>query len=128
MTAPVLVGPSPSSGGPAPSLSENELAVLKGAAAGETYAQTASQICMTEKSVSNVGRRLMAKLGAQTLAHAVFIAVQLKILDPTRRHGDHAGFAAHKYYREDPCQACWEGERAYRAERRAARKAARVGH
>jgi DNA-binding CsgD family transcriptional regulator len=100
------------------------MAVLEGAASGETYAQTAARIFLTEKSVSNVGLRVMAKLGAQTMAHAVFIAVQLRILDPTRRHGDHPGFAAHKYYGEEPCEACWEGERAYRRERRAARKTA----
>lgn len=123
MTAPVLVGPSPTGGGPAPSLAGNEMAVLQGAAAGETYAQTAARIFLTEKSVSNVGLRVMAKLGARTMAQAVFVAVQLKILDPTRRHGDHAGFAAHRYYGEEPCEECWEGERAYRRDRRAARKA-----
>lgn len=118
-----MVGPSPAGGGPVPSLTDNELAVLQGAAAGETYGQTAARIFLTDKSVANVGLRVMGKLGAQTMAHAVFLAVQLKILDPTRRHGDHAGFAAHRYYGEEPCEACWEGERAYRRDRRAARKA-----
>lgn len=121
MTAPVQVGPSPHGGGPTPSLTGNELAVLQGAAAGETYAHTAARIFLTDKSVSNVALRVMAKLGAQTMAHAVYLAVQLRILDPTRRHGDHAGFAAHRYYGEDPCDLCWEGERAYRRDRRAVR-------
>lgn len=105
-----------------PSLTANEMAVLQGAAAGETYAQTAARIFLTDKSVSNVGLRVMAKLDAQTMAHAVFLAVQLRILDPNRRHGDHAGFAAHRYYGEEPCDACWAGERAYRRDLRAARK------
>jgi hypothetical protein len=55
----------------------------------------------------------------------VFLAVQAGLLDPRRRHGDHAGFAAHRYRGEEPCEACWEGERAYRRERRAARRAAK---
>lgn len=121
MTAPVQVGPSPSGGGPVPSLTANEMAVLHGAVAGETYAQTAGRIFLTEKSAANVGLRVMAKLGARTMAHAVYLAVQLRILDPNRRHGDHAGFAAHRYHGEEPCEACWEGERAYRRDRRAAR-------
>lgn len=116
------VGPAPQGGGPVPNLSGNELAVLQGSADGETYAQTAKRISLTDKSVANVGRRLMAKLGAQTMAQAVFISVRLRILDPTRRHGDHAGFAAHRYHGEEPCGACWEGERAYRRERRVARR------
>jgi len=76
------------------------------------------------QSVKNAGFRVITKFGARDMAHAVFIAVQLRILDPTRRHGDHAGFAAHRYRSEEPCEACWEGERAYRRERRAARKTA----
>lgn len=119
-----MVGPSPSGDGPVLSLSENEMDVLKGAAAGETYAQTAARIFLTDKSAANVGLRVMAKLGARTMAQAVYLAVQMRILDPNRRHGDHAGFAAHRYYGEDPCDLCWEGERAYRRDRTAARKAA----
>jgi hypothetical protein len=74
----------------------------------------------------NVGSRVIDKLEARDMAHAVFVAVQLGLLDPRRRHGDHAGFAAHRYRDEEPCEACWEGERAYRRERRAARKASQV--
>ncbi|MGW1160399.1 hypothetical protein ACWD48_19705 [Streptomyces sp. NPDC002519] len=34
------------------------------------------------------------------------------------RHGDHAGYAAHIYRREDPCDLCKAGEREYRNNRR----------
>lgn len=126
MTAPVMVGPSPSGDGPVPSLNPAERRVLEGRANGLSYMQLASQLHYTYSSTVNVGSRVIDKMGARDMAHAVFLAVQLKILDPNRRHGDHAGFAAHRYYSEEPCAECWEGERAYRRERRAARKADQV--
>lgn len=126
MSAPVQVGPSPQGGGPTPSLSEVELAVLQGVANGRTYRTIAKQINYTYKSVKEVGVRVLRKLGAEDMPHAVFLACGAGILDPRRRHGDHAGFAAHRYRGEKPCEACWEGERAYRRERRAARNARSV--
>jgi hypothetical protein len=78
------------------------------------------------QSVKNAGFRVITKFGAKDMAHAVYLAVQLRVLDPARRHGDHAGFAAHRYRKEEPCEACWEGERAYRRDRRAARRLARA--
>lgn len=104
-------------------LTDNELSVLQGAAAGETYSETAARIFITEKSASNVGLRVMAKLGAQTMAQAVLIGCRAGILDGRRqRHGDHAGFMAHQRRDEDPCDECKAGESAYKASRRAARK------
>jgi DNA-binding CsgD family transcriptional regulator len=122
VTAPVMVGPSPSGGGPTPSLTEHELRVLELVAHGHTHEQIAGQLVMTAKGVTPTVNRAMKKLGANNAPHAVFLAVRAGLLDPTRRHGDHAGFAAHRYYGEEPCEACWDGERAYRRERRAARK------
>lgn len=98
--------------------------LLTRVAEGETYRQVAKDWVVAEITVRTTGARVMRKLGACTIAHAVFLAVQLRILDPTRRHGDHPGFAAHRYYGEEPCEACWDGERAYRRERHAARRAA----
>ena len=123
MTAPVQVGPS-TVGGPAPSLSPVERTVLEGVANGLTYRQIGKEIGYTFRGAADVGARAVKKLGANSLAHAVFLAVQAGLLDPRRRHGDHAGFAAHRYRGEEPCDACWEGERAYRRERRAARRTA----
>ncbi|WP_032761161.1 hypothetical protein, partial [Streptomyces alboviridis] len=74
-------------------------------------------------SVSKMALRLARKLGANNITHAVYLAVAAGLLDPARRHGDHAGFVAHRRRGEEPCEACWDGERAYRRERRAARKA-----
>jgi DNA-binding CsgD family transcriptional regulator len=122
-TAPVRPGPTTTSGGPAPSLTEHELRVLNLIALGHTHEQIAQQLVMTPKGVTPTVNRALRKLGANNAPHAVFLAVQAGLLDPRRRHGDHAGFAAHRYRGEEPCEACWEGERAYRRARRAARKA-----
>ncbi|MCL8016908.1 LuxR C-terminal-related transcriptional regulator [Streptomyces sp. AS02] len=97
--------------------------LLTRVANGESYPQIATDWVVEPITVRTTGARVLRKLGANSIAHAVFLACQMRILDPTRRHGDHAGFAAHRYRGEEPCEACWEGERAYRAERRAARKA-----
>jgi DNA-binding CsgD family transcriptional regulator len=101
------------------------LELLTRVAEGETYREIAKDWVVAEITVRTTGFRVMRKLGASTIANAVFLACREGVLDPTRRHGDHAGFAAHKYYGEEPCSACWEGERAYRRELRAARKAGR---
>ncbi|MFF9287564.1 response regulator transcription factor [Streptomyces griseosporeus] len=121
MTAPVQTGPS-TNGGPSHPLTARELELLTRVANGESYPQLAKDWGVEPISVRTTGVRVMRKLGANTITHAVFLAVQAGLLDPRRRHGDHAGFAAHRYRGEEPCEACWEGERAYRRERRAARK------
>lgn len=128
-TAPVMVGPSPQGGGPVPSLSQIEITVLEGVANGLTYRQIGKEIGYTFRGAADAGARAVHKLGANSLAHAVFLACLAGILDGRpRRHGDHAGFAAHVYRGEDPwvCEPCAEGERAYRRGRRATRKTARI--
>lgn len=127
MTAPVQLGPSPVGGGPAVSLTENELTVLQRASQGQTYAAIAQDLGYAEKSVTKMALRLNRKLGAVNITHAVLLACQAGLLDgKPRRHGDHAGFAAHQYRDEEPCEACWVGERAYRNGRKAARKTAKT--
>lgn len=126
MTAPVQVGPSPVGGGPAVSLTANEYTVLQRAARGETYVAMGRDMGYAEKAINKMAFRMIHKLGASNITHAVFLACQAGLLDgKPRRHGDHAGFAAHVYRGEEPCEECWEGERAYRRGRKTARKAAR---
>lgn len=122
MSAPVQAGPSPHGDGPVPTLAAREVEYLERLARGETVQEIARAWHYEESGARSIGERLRKKLGAKTNTHAVFIAVRLRVLDPTRRHGDHAGFAAHRYRGEKPCDECWEGERAYRRERRQARK------
>jgi DNA-binding CsgD family transcriptional regulator len=95
---------------------------LERLAGGQTVQEIARAWHYEESGARSIGERLRKKLGAKTNTQAVFVAVQMRILDPTRRHGDHAGFAAHRYRGEEPCEACREGERAYRRGLRAARK------
>ncbi|MDX3531187.1 LuxR C-terminal-related transcriptional regulator [Streptomyces sp. ID05-39B] len=117
------MGPSSHGGGPVPSLTARERELLTRVANGESYRQVAKDWTVEEITVRSAGARLLKKLGANNITHAVFLACRDGILDPNRRHGDHPGFIAHKRRGEEPCEACWHGERAYRTERRRARKA-----
>lgn len=125
MTTSAVSGPSASSGGPAPSLTARERELLTRVANGETYVQLARDWVVEEATVRGTGLRVLRKLGANNITHAVLLACRAGILDGRpQRHGDHAGFAAHRARDEEPCEACWESERVYRRGRRAARKAA----
>jgi DNA-binding CsgD family transcriptional regulator len=97
------------------------MAVLEYISEGLTYVEIGQKTAYSHDGILKTSTRILRKLGARNRAHAVFIACRLGILDPKRRHGDHAGFAAHKYRGEDPCEACKQGESAYRAEPAAAR-------
>ncbi|MFD7855199.1 response regulator transcription factor [Streptomyces microflavus] len=123
MTAPAQVGPSPSGGGPAVSLSPRQLEVLQHIAAGLTGPEIAHAMHLAVGTVHYHQQVILTVLKARNLTNAVFLACRAGVLDGRpRRHGDHAGFAAHVYRGEEPCEACQVGERAYRAERREARK------
>ncbi|GAA0501018.1 helix-turn-helix transcriptional regulator [Streptomyces olivaceiscleroticus] len=133
MTAPVQVGPS-TNGGPTPDrpqLTDKQLRVLRLIAAGKSRNAIATSLGTTPGNVANLSRRVFAKLGAVNAPHAVFLACQTSLLEvehprrtiKPRRHGDHAGFVAHKRRGEEPCVECRAGEKAYKAERWAARKA-----
>ena len=125
MTASSRVGPSPSGGGPAVSLTERDIELLRRVANGATYIQLAREWHLAEITVRWAGSKVLKKLGANHITHAVFLACQAGLLDgKPRRHGDHAGFAAHLRRGEEPCESCWDGERAYRREKKGARKTA----
>lgn len=103
-------------------LTERQAQTLRMAANGMTHRQIARELGIAEKSVSSLVNEILVRLGAGNMAHAVFLACRDGILDPRRRHGDHAGFIAHKRRGEVPCDDCQEGERAYRRAYRAARR------
>lgn len=106
-------------------LSARERDILRAAADGIAYRKLASEWGIAEVTVRVYAHRLLDKLGAKSIAHAVFLACRAGILDgQPQRHGDHPGYMAHIRRGDTPCEACADGERAYRAERRAARKAA----
>lgn len=110
-----------------PRLTTRETEVLRRVAEGATYGQLAQEWGIAEVTVRVYGHRARRALGAATLAHAVLLACQAGLVDGRpRRHGDHAGFAAHEQRGEDPkaCPfGCWEVELAYRAGLREARRA-----
>lgn len=112
----------------APLLTDAELIILQRSAAGDTYDAIGADLHIHPRAVGKAASRMFPKLGARSMPHAVLLACRAGLLDgKPRRHGDHAGFAAHVYRGEDPwacTQGCPEGERAYRAERRAARRTA----
>lgn len=99
----------------APQLTDRELHVLQRAAQGEIYDRIAADWGVTGRTVKQIASKMFAKLGARSMPHAVLLACQAGLLDgKPRRHGDHAGYAAHTYRGEDPCDLCKAGERKYR--------------
>ncbi|MFF1544114.1 hypothetical protein [Streptomyces sp. NPDC058291] len=108
---------------PGGELTALETAALRHAADGHTIESSARLLSSSMPAVQDARHRLMGKLGAQSMAHAVHLAHQAGILR-RERHGDHAGYAAHTYRGEEPCDPCKAGERAYRNDRRQQRKAA----
>jgi len=104
----------------------HQLQALSLAASGATHAAIARRLGIDEKSVGKLMTEIFRKLGATNMPHAVLLACRAGILDGRpRRHGDHAGYAAHVYRGEDPKQCphgCWEGELAYQRDRRQAKR------
>lgn len=124
MTASARVGPSPSGGGPAVSLSPRQQEVLGHAANGLSIPETARAMHLAVGTVHYHQQVVVTALRARNIMNAVFLACQAGLLDGRpRRHGDHAGFAAHRTRGEEPCESCWDGERAYRRAGKATRKA-----
>ena len=80
-TAPARPGPA-NAGGPAPTLTDRELELLRRQAAGETYRDIAPTLFMTVSGVGSMSNRMIARLGARNLAHAIHIAHQHGLLDP----------------------------------------------
>ena len=124
MTAPAQVGPSPSGGGPVPSLSANERTVLHRAARGHTYAVIARDLGLAEKSVSKIALRLNRKLGALNITHAVHLAHERRIVTERADCGDRAAYLRHLRRKEPACWRCLAANAAHEVEMRAARKTA----
>lgn len=80
MTAPVLVGPPPSGGGPTVFLRDIHLNILILAAHGNTDQEIADQTASTRYAVMNHWKLIRPQLGARDRAHAVAIAVSSGIV------------------------------------------------
>ncbi|MFF0277492.1 hypothetical protein [Streptomyces sp. NPDC004330] len=99
-------------------INEREIEFLERLGRGQTTREIADAWHMELTSIWTVAERLRRRLGARTNEQAVLLACQAGILDGRpRRHGDHAGYEAHRRRGEDPklCEPCRLGERAHRA-------------
>lgn len=106
----------------------HQLTALNLASTGHTHKEIARELGIDEKSIGKLMTEIFRKLGARSMPHAVLLACRAGLLDgKPQRHGDHAGFAAHRYRDEEPCDDCWAGERAYRAEQRQRRRQEATG-
>lgn len=70
-----------------PALSEREVEVLSGVARGERSKEIAARLNITERTVASYLTSIYAKLGVDSRASAVAVAIERGIL-PTQRH-DH---------------------------------------
>jgi DNA-binding CsgD family transcriptional regulator len=99
-------------------LSAREFDLLSRVANGESYRELARDWGVEEITVRTTGARVLRKLGANNITHAVLLACRAGLLDGRpQRHGDHAGYVAHQRRGETPCEACAAGELEYQAER-----------
>lgn len=106
-------------------LTDLQVAVLQHAAEGRTIEATGRLLGKSMPAVQDARHRLMGKLGAASLAHAVLLACRAGILDGrprSQRHGDHPGYTQHQKRGEDACDDCKAGEAAYQVERRLRRR------
>jgi DNA-binding CsgD family transcriptional regulator len=109
----------------APALSDRQMRVLRLRAEGLSGPQIAAALHLAVSTVAYHERVLVHVLRARNLTHAVHLAHCAHLLHP-ERHGDHAGYAAHLRRGEDPqeCESCAAGERTYRNDLAAKRRAA----
>ncbi|MFF3620020.1 response regulator transcription factor [Streptomyces sp. NPDC002467] len=99
-------------------LGPRELEILQLTSQGFSYGEAARRVqpAVSENTAKAHMQRVLTKLGANNAPHAVFLACQAGLLDgQRRRHGDHAGYEAHRRRGEDPCEACRAGEREHRS-------------
>lgn len=101
-----------------PVLTEREREVLRLASEGLGYEEIAKRIYVIPRRATEIKTSALRKLGAKNIANGVLLACRAGILDGRpQSHGDHNGYEAHirRGDRGDAiCDACREGEKAYR--------------
>lgn len=116
MTAPARPVPTSRRGSSSKPLTPHQLEAFRLAAAGHTHAAIGHRLGIDEKSVGKLMTEVFRKLGAVNMPNAVLLGCRAGILDGRpQRHGDHAGYEAHRRRGEDPCEACRVGEREHRS-------------
>ncbi|MCX5584244.1 response regulator transcription factor [Streptomyces erythrochromogenes] len=109
---------------PGGQLSELETQVLRLAASGKTIAAIAHALGSTTPAVQDARHRLMAKLGARNITHAVHIGHSRGLLWRDCE-GDRASYLRHLHRGEPTHAACRAANARHTAEQRAARLAAK---
>lgn len=103
-----------------------EREALELVAAGLTFLEIARRLGCGKSGARLRMQRAMRKLGAVSAPHAVLLACRAGLLDgKPQRHGDHAGYEAHRRRGENPkdCpHGCWAAEQAHKAALRARQK------
>ncbi|MER6488768.1 LuxR C-terminal-related transcriptional regulator [Streptomyces virginiae] len=93
-----------------------EQETLELVADGLTFEQIGRRLNITAHAAELRMSRAKQKLGGTTTPHAVILACRAGLLDGRpQRHGDHAGYEAHRRRGEEPCDACRVGEREHRS-------------
>jgi len=108
-----------------PELTELEIEVLHLASEGLGYEEIAKRIYVIPRRATEIKTSALRKLGARNIANGILLACRAGLLDGRpQRHGDHAGYEAHRKRGEDPklCEACSAGEQAHKAALRARQK------
>lgn len=101
---------------PVPHLTAEQLAALDLVAQGYTLERAGQQLGVSRNAVKLRLHRAMGQLGAENSTHAVYLACRLGLLyGRPQRHGDHAGYEAHRKRGDHICRECRDGEKAYRA-------------
>ena len=70
------------------SLSDRELSVLTGVAAGKTSATVAAELGLSVRTVEKYKQQIVERLGARSQAHAVALALQTGIIGPDSSGSD----------------------------------------
>jgi DNA-binding CsgD family transcriptional regulator len=99
-------------------LTETELAVLRLAARGHTYAQIGRDLGYQEKSVAKMALRAARKLEARSITHVVHIATLRGLIGARDDCGDRNAYLRHLRRGETPCPACRNANTAHAAEQR----------
>ncbi|MER7953877.1 LuxR C-terminal-related transcriptional regulator [Streptomyces sp. NPDC096030] len=107
--------------GPGGKLTSLERTVLWHAAQGLTTAATARALSRSVPAVQDARHRLLGKLNAASLTHAVHLAGMAGLIGQYPDCGDRAAYLRHLRRRDDPCLACRAANARHEADRRAGR-------
>ena len=111
---------------PGGKLSRLERTVLWHAAQGLTIAATARAMDKSAPAVQDARHRLLKKLDAASIVHAVHLAGMAGLIGQYPDCGDRAAYLRHLRRREPACLACRAANAVHEADRRAGRLATRT--